>query len=113
EERIADARHLTPTGVTLICRNAANLQFADESFDLVVLFECLCIMTDNATRTRMASEALRVLKPSGVILFYDFRYRRPGLGDVLRPLRKVEIWPVFPGVPFSSPHHHPFPAAFT
>jgi len=93
----------------LICGNAANLQFADESFDLVVLFECLCIMTDNATRMRMASEALRVLKPKGAILFYDFRYRRPELGDVLRPLGKQEIRRLFPGCYFHLRSIHPFP----
>jgi SAM-dependent methyltransferase len=109
EERIAEARHLTPAGVTLICGNAADLQFADESFDLVMLFECLCIMTDSATRMRMASEALRVLKPGGAILFYDFRYGRPGLGDVLRPLRKYEIKQLFPGCDFRLRSIHPFP----
>jgi SAM-dependent methyltransferase len=98
-----------PAGVILICGNAANLQFADESFDLVMLFECLCIMIDSATRMRMASEALRVLKPGDAILFYDFRYRRPGLGDVLRPLRKYEIKQLFPGCDFRLRSIHPFP----
>jgi len=109
EERIAEARRLIPPGVTLICGNAAALQFGDESFDLVVLFECLCIMTDRATRTRMASEALRVLRPTGAILFYDFRYRRPGLGDVLRPVHKHEIKELFPGCDFHLRSIHPFP----
>jgi SAM-dependent methyltransferase len=66
EERIAEARHLTPAGVTLICGNAADLQFADESFDLVMLFECLCIITDSATRVRMASEAPRLARRCGL-----------------------------------------------
>jgi SAM-dependent methyltransferase len=77
-------------------------KFADESFDLVTLFECLCIMTDSGTRMRMASEALRVLKPGGAFLFYDFRYRRPGLGDVLRPLRSMRLSNCSPDAIFVS-----------
>src|SRR5215472_11175534 len=84
EERIAEARHLTTPEVRLICGDATALEVPDESFDLVMMFECLCMMTDQGTRKKMAAEALRVLKNNGV-LFYDFRYRRPGLGDVFRP----------------------------
>ena len=109
EERVAEARRLTPPEVRLVCGNAAGLEVPNESFDLVMLFECLCMMTDHATRRQMASEALRVLKPDGVILFYDFRYRRPGLGDVFRPLGMREIKELFPGCKLHIRSIHPFP----
>ena len=109
EDRVANARRLTPAGVTLICASAANLEFDDESFDLIMMFECLCMMTDETVRARMASEALRVLKPSGTVLFYDFRYRRPGLGDVCRPLGIVDIKRLFPACRYHLKSVHPFP----
>jgi SAM-dependent methyltransferase len=109
EERIAEARHLTPPAVHLVCGNAASLEAPKESFDLVMLFECLCMMTDHTTRKQMASEALRVLKNDGVILFYDFRYRRPGLGDVFRPLGMREIKDLFPQCTLRIRSIHPFP----
>ena len=65
--------------------------------------------TDQATRKKMASEALRVLKNDGVLLFYDFRYRRPRLGDVLRPLAMNGIRDLFPGCSLRIRSIHPFP----
>jgi len=109
EERLAEARHLTSPEVRLIRGNAAHLDLPDQSFDLVMMFECLCMMTDQATRKRMASEALRVLKDNGVLLFYDFRYRRPGLDDVFRPLAMNEIRKLFPGCNLRIRSIHPFP----
>jgi SAM-dependent methyltransferase len=109
EDRVANARRLTPAGVTLICGSAANLEFDNKAFDLVMMFECLCMMTDETMRARMASEALRVLKPSGTLLFYDFRYRRPGLGDVFRPLGRREVKRLFPGCKCHLKSIHPFP----
>ena len=109
EERLAEARRLTPSDVRLVYGNAASLEVPNESFDLVMLFECLCMMTDHATRRQMASEALRVLKSDGMVLFYDFRYRRPGLDDVFRPLGMREIKELFPGCNLHIRSIHPFP----
>ncbi|MGH7932225.1 MAG: class I SAM-dependent methyltransferase [Candidatus Binataceae bacterium] len=76
-ERIEHARRLSPASVNLTCGNAACLAFPDEFFDLVMLFQSMCLMSDRM-RQSVAAQALRVLKPDGAILWYDYRYQRRG-----------------------------------
>lgn len=44
----------------------------------------------------MANEAIRVLKPGGAIIWYDFRYKNPSNSHT-RPMRKEDIEELFPG----------------
>src|SRR5439155_6975572 len=71
-ERIAEARRLCPTAVTLETGNAERLQFASGSFDLVLQSTVFSSILDCDVRKRVAQEILRMLKPGGSILWYDF-----------------------------------------
>ncbi len=51
---------------------------------------------DADLRRQVASEMLRVVKPDGVILWYDFHMRNPRNPGV-RAVRKAEIRELFPG----------------
>jgi len=62
-------------GVTFVCGDARALPFTDASFDVVTMFDVLEHIEDDAAAAR---EALRVVRPGGVILVScpdaDWRY---------------------------------------
>lgn len=51
--------------------NAAQLPFRENEFDFVMQFMCFSSVLDSAMRQKVADEMWRVLRPGGVILFYD------------------------------------------
>lgn len=77
--------------------NAEQLPFEDASFDLVLLFIILSSILDRDMQRNVAAECLRVLKPGGAILWYDFRYDNPQNPDV-RGVRLREVKRLFPGL---------------
>lgn len=95
-ERIALARKLCPQGVNLDCANAATLAFPDSSFDLVLQSTVFTSILDESMKQRVAREMLRVLKPCGFVLWYDFMFDNPQNPDV-RGVRRSEIENLFPG----------------
>ena len=95
-DRIAIAKQLCPEGVSLQCGNAANLEFPDASFDLILQSTVLTSVLDATMRRQIATEMLRVLKPHGLILWYDFRVENPRNPDV-RAVKKRDIHQLFPG----------------
>jgi SAM-dependent methyltransferase len=95
-ERIAQACRLSPPGVNLTRGNAAQLDFADASFDIVVQATVFTSILDTALKVKIAAEMLRVLKPTGVLLWYDFRVNNPRNPDV-RGIERAEIGKLFSG----------------
>jgi SAM-dependent methyltransferase len=95
-ERVATARRLSPPGVSVTCENAARLSFADASFDLVLQATVFTSVLDASVRARLAGEMVRVLKPDGIILWYDYFVRKPGVTGV-RAIRRREIGRLFAG----------------
>jgi len=57
-------------------------------------------------KNRMAAEMIRVLKPGGVILWYDFRFNNPRNQNV-RGIESPEITSLFPGCSVTSAESHP------
>jgi ubiquinone/menaquinone biosynthesis C-methylase UbiE len=96
EQRVAEARRLTPEGVTIHCGNATDLEFPDESFDLIVQSTVFTSILDHNVRQRLAREMLRVLKPGGIILWYDFHVNNPRNPDV-RGVASREVRQLFHG----------------
>ncbi|MBC8023288.1 MAG: class I SAM-dependent methyltransferase [Burkholderiales bacterium] len=79
-------RKLKPaSAVNLVHRDAADLGFADASYERVILFFLLHEMPLDV-RKRTLSEALRVLKPGGELVIVD--YHKPKGWHPLRPLMK-------------------------
>ncbi len=95
-ERIEQARKLCPHGVSLQCGSAASLGIPDASFDIVLQSTVFSSILDPQMKRRVASEMLRVLKPGGLALWYDFFLDNPRNADV-RGIRKREIRRLFPG----------------
>ena len=72
--------------VSLIQRDAAQLGFANATYDRVVLFFLLHEMPEDVRRRTLA-EAMRVVKPGGEVVIVD--YHRP---ERRHPLRGVMKW---------------------
>jgi len=96
DDRVAGARQQSHPRTHVTCGNAANLGFRGDRFDLVVMFLVLSMIPERAMRTRIADEAARVLKPGGVVLWYDFRYRPMGEPEMIG-MPRGEIARCFPG----------------
>ena len=95
-ERICEARRLSPTGITWLCRSATNLEDMREKFDLVLQSTVFTSILDESMKRQTAREMLRALTPGGIILWYDFRVNNPRNPDV-RGIEKPEIRRLFSG----------------
>lgn len=93
-ERISQARLMSPPGVRLSRGNAAQLEFPDASFDIVFQATMFTSMLDGDLKHGVAAEMMRVLKPDGVALWYDFRVDNPRNPDV-RGIERAEIERLF------------------
>ena len=79
-------RKLQPSNpVNLVNRDAADLGFADASYERVILFFLLHEMPLDVRRRTLA-EAFRVLKPGGQLVIVD--YHEPSGWHPLRPVMK-------------------------
>ena len=93
-ERIAQASRLSAPGVLLTRGRASQLDFADGSFDIVFQATVFTSILDSALKMQVAREMVRVLKPDGVMLWYDFRFNNPRNPDV-RGIERAEIKRLF------------------
>jgi len=94
-DRIAEAKNLCPEGVKFHCGNAASLEFADSTFDLVLQSTVFTSVLDKRMKAQMATEMCRVLKPNGLILWYDYHMDNPTNADV-KGVPSREIHELFP-----------------
>ena len=93
-ERIEKARELNP-GISLRCGNADALPYEDQSFDIVTQFTVFTSILDPTMKKRIGKEMLRVLKPGGHILWYDYHRDNPKSTEVLG-IRRRDIIRIFP-----------------
>jgi len=95
-ERVTAAMELCPKAMVICQGNAAKLQFPNETFDIVVQSTVFTSVLDLGMKRQMASEMCRVLKPDGLILWYDYHMNNPWNADV-QGVKKREIHRLFPG----------------
>lgn len=86
------------TSLPLTCADAQNLPYATASFDLTMQFTVFSSVLDDGVKRNLASEMLRVTKPGGLILWYDF-WLNP-TNPQTRGIRPAEIRALFPGCQF-------------
>ena len=96
DNRVAQARQMCAPGVTIRQGNAAAIDEPDAIFDIVMQFTMFTSILDSALRRAVAAEMLRVVKPDGLIVWYDYFAPSPANRDV-RPVHKREIYRLFPG----------------
>jgi ubiquinone/menaquinone biosynthesis C-methylase UbiE len=83
-DRIAKARQFCPPLVSLFCCDASQMPFPDGSFDLLLSMTVFSSILDSNLRRALAAEMLRVLRPGGAIIWYDFHVNNPRNPDVRR-----------------------------
>lgn len=88
--------HETNPATPLVCSDAAAMPFGDSTFDLVIQSTVFTSVLDNCHRHVIAKEMVRVLRPSGRIVWYDFIYDNPRNPDVAGVAKK-KILALFPG----------------
>ena len=70
-DRLRDAKHRLP-GSPLVNADGSRLPFPAASFDLILQFTALSSILDPILRRDIARDMLRLLRPTGLILSYDF-----------------------------------------
>jgi SAM-dependent methyltransferase len=75
--------------------DARHLPWPDNSFDLVSHFTVFSSILSETVRKQIAAEMLRVTKPGGVVLWFDFRVNNPHNPNV-RGVTAREIRELFP-----------------
>lgn len=82
------------SGLQPVQADGRILPFPGGQFDLVAVYTVFSSILDPGTRAAMASEILRVLSPTGAVLWYDMRYPSPNRS--VRPLGRSSIRRLFP-----------------
>ena len=97
-DRIEMAKKLSPH-INFYLGNAAKLPFEDDFFDIVMQFTVFTSILDYSLKQKIAQEMLRVLKPDGIIIWYDYWISKPTNPDV-KGVGKREIKKLFPNCKF-------------
>ena len=97
-ERVAVAHRRLPH-VAVTCADGGRLPYGDKSFDLLLQFTMFSSILDQALCYTVANEMRRVLKPGGLILWYDF-WLNP-MNRQTRGIRPPEIRSYFPNSQYS------------
>ena len=94
-ESIARGRELCPNGINLQCEDANSLSFERDFFDVVMQFTVFSSVLSQETQANLAKEMQRVMKPGGLILWFDFFMSNPKNHDV-RGVTRRRIRQLFP-----------------
>ncbi len=97
-ERLAQARERLPH-LPVSCASGTDLPYPTNSFDLILQFTVFSSILDQGICYTVASEMLRVLRPGGAILWYDF-WINP-INKQTRGIRPAEIKDYFRGCRFA------------
>jgi ubiquinone/menaquinone biosynthesis C-methylase UbiE len=97
-DRVQEARVLLPK-TQLTCSDGQHLPYADNSFDLTLQYTVFSSILDDQIKTNIASEMMRVCKPNGLIIWYDF-WLNP-TNPHTKGIRKKEIKNLFPDCSFT------------
>jgi len=91
---VAEAKRTHPN-FAIVQASGHQLPYPSGSFDLVMQSTLFTSIADPGLRRAIAGEMLRVLRPDGMILWYDFRYPNPRNPDV-KPIGARAIRALFP-----------------
>ncbi|MEE9442257.1 MAG: class I SAM-dependent methyltransferase [candidate division Zixibacteria bacterium] len=81
-----------------VTSSVLELPFKSDSFDLICQLTLMTSISEDADRDMAVEEMLRVLKPGGYILWYDFRYNNPK-NPYTRAIGKNELHELFAPLP--------------
>ena len=73
DQRVEAARTAQPS-MDIRAGDASSLPWPDASFDIALQFTLLSSVLDDTMRSAIAAETLRVLRPGGLLVVYDFTW---------------------------------------
>lgn len=97
DPRRAAAAQAALSGADLRVGDARRMPWADDTFGLVVTWTVFSSILDEAAREAVAAEVVRVLKPGGALLYYDFAWNNPRNPHV-RGVSAREVRRIFAGL---------------
>jgi ubiquinone/menaquinone biosynthesis C-methylase UbiE len=92
--------HQTLSSLSLLNTDGQDLPFASHSFDLSLQFTVFSSILDDAVKSRLANELIRVTQPQGLIVWYDF-WTNP-TNRQTKGIRFREIKNLFPNCSFTA-----------
>lgn len=98
-EALMEARYRWPN-ISYVEADAAHMPYQDGLFDILLQWTMFCQILDGAKRSAIAREMLRVLKPDGYIIWFDWCLNNPRAPDI-RGVGKRELFKLFPGCQIS------------
>jgi len=98
-DRLQHARNRLPT-TGFSCSDAQNLPFESNTFDILLQFTAFSSVLDSVIRKKMATEMQRVLKPGGLIIWYDFWWNPTNAQT--HGIRLAEVKHIFKSSTFAS-----------
>ncbi len=102
--RVESAQMLLPAA-DIRLGDAQSLPWPDDSFDLVLGFTFLSSVVDEGARRRIAGEIMRVTRPGGRVVLYDFRLNPTN--RTVRPLRPEHVQRAVSRPRYRHPWYHP------
>ncbi len=98
--RVTLARLRLPAGTQVQQGDASHLPYQDALFDIVTQFTVFSSILNPEIRRRIATEILRVLRPDGLIIWYDFWFNP--INRQTRGVRLNEIKALFPNCHYDA-----------
>jgi len=95
-DRVKDAKKFFPN-MEIMVMNACQMEFPNCNFDFISVSTLFSSVLKNDIRSLMASEIRRVLKPGGIIMYYDLRINNPFNKNIIG-INKKEIDNLFPNM---------------
>lgn len=108
ENRIAAARKTLPRDVALVCGDASALDLPHQSFDIILQSTVFTSILDDKLQIKIADHMCELLKPGGIILWYDFIHANPFNKDV-RAVSVKKIHTLFPNAEIDAKRLTLFP----
>jgi SAM-dependent methyltransferase len=99
ERRAAVAQSALP-GADLRVGDARNMPWADGTFALVIAWTVFSSILSDSIRQAVANEIVRVLRPGGALLYYDFAWNNPRNRNV-RAVTRPQLRTLFAALPGS------------
>ena len=93
-EGLHEARHRCPQ-IALVQADGRAIPFRDAAFDLILHFTVFSSLPRPETRRAFAAEMRRVLRPNGLILWFDFNVNNPWNAEV-KAVTPAELRTLFP-----------------
>jgi ubiquinone/menaquinone biosynthesis C-methylase UbiE len=91
--RLRDASNILPH-LSWICANGQNIPYKSGAFDIALQYTAFSSILDDDIKRQVAAEMVRVLKPGGIIIWYDF-WLNP-TNRQTKGIRKQELLSLFP-----------------